>query len=227
MHGYKDKLSDPNAGEEAINMGLFSYPVLMAADILIFEPDIIPVGEDQTQHVEICRDIAKSFNNRYGKILKIPELYVKPSVARVPGTDGVRKMGKSLGNDITIFADENIIKQQIMNITTDPNRIKKDDPGDPTKNVIFKYLKLMNFNESQLSNFESRYLGGTIGDVELKEEFYKFFLEYFREFREKRIELAKDKEQILELMKQNAEKANLIAEKTIRKVRDSIGAIYF
>jgi tryptophanyl-tRNA synthetase len=93
MHGYKDKLAK-NVSQDAINMGLFCYPVLMAADILIFKPDIIPVGEDQAQHVEITREMANTFNNRYGKILKVPELSIKKEAARVKGTDGERKMSK-------------------------------------------------------------------------------------------------------------------------------------
>ncbi len=225
MHAYKDKLSDPEAETDSINMGLFNYPILMSADILIFEPDIVPVGEDQTQHVEICRDIAKTFNNRYGNVLKIPDLYVKDSVARVPGTDGVRKMSKSLGNDITIFADSDTIKKQILGITTDPGRIKADDPGDPEKNVIFKYMKLMEYDSEQILEFEDQYKKGTIGDVTLKNIFFEFFVDYFSSQRAKRQELAQNEQQIKELIRQNGVKANEVAEKTIKKVRDSIGAV--
>lgn len=225
MHAYKDKLSDPDSDIENINMGLFSYPILMSADILIFEPDVIPVGEDQTQHVEICRDIAKAFNNRYGNTLKVPELYVKESVARVPGTDGVRKMSKSLGNDITIFADTDVIKSQIMGITTDPNRIKANDPGDPEKNVIFKYMKLMDYDNQKLLDFEDQYKKGTIGDVALKNTFFEFFTDYFSSVRNKREEIAKDSDKVKALIKEHGEKANVVAEKTMKKVRDSIGAV--
>src|SRR5690606_28470342 len=113
--------------------------------------DLIPVGEDQTQHVDIARDIAKSFNNRYGKTLKVPELYIKEGVGRIVGTDGQRKMSKTLGNDITIFASEEVLRSQIMSVTTDPNRIKKDDPGDPSKNPIFNYMEIMDYDLSELS----------------------------------------------------------------------------
>ncbi len=226
MHAYKDKLTDPNADVDTVNMGLFNYPILMAADILAFNPDIIPVGEDQSQHVEIARDIAKSFNNRYGQILKIPDLFIKKELARVPGTDGVRKMSKSLGNDLTLFADEKVIYKQVMDIMTDPNRIHKDDPGDPEKNVIFKYMQLMDYPAEKRLEFEERYKKGTVGDVEIKKEFHNYFMEYFKSFREKRQELAKDKNAIIELMKVNAIKANKIAEETMSNVRKAIGAIY-
>ncbi len=225
MHAYKDKLANPDEDVDNVNMGLFNYPILMAADILVFEPDIVPVGEDQSQHVEICRDIAKSFNNKYKESLKVPELYIKKSVARVPGTDGVRKMSKTLGNDITIFADEQTIEKQIMAITTDPNRIRKDDPGDPEKNVIFKYMELMDYDESKRNDYMEMYKKGTVGDVELKREFLRFFLEYFKDVREKRDELSKDREMILNLMKENALKANEVANKTMQKVRKAIGAL--
>lgn len=224
MHAYKDKLADPDSDVDQINMGLFNYPILMAADILAFEPDFVPVGEDQTQHVEICRDIAKTFNHRYGQVLKIPELWVKKEVARVPGTDGQRKMGKSLGNDITIFAAEETVKKQIMAIVTDPNRIHKDDPGDPEKNVTFKYLRLMGYDETKVLEYEDRYRAGTVGDVELKQEFYKFFMDYFAEFRRRRAEIASDRGAVLELMRAGAARANAIADPVMEKVRTAIGA---
>jgi tryptophanyl-tRNA synthetase len=225
MHAFKDKLADPDASFENINMGLFTYPILMSADILIFEPDIVPVGEDQAQHVEVARDIAKSFNHRYGEVLKIPELYIKKEVARVIGTDGVRKMSKSLGNDITIFADEATVTQQIMGITTDPSRIRKDDPGDPAKNVIFSYMQLMGYDSQKIAEFSERYRLGTIGDVELKKEFLRFFLAYFADFRTKRAELAKDRDAVSSMIRAGSEKANLLAEQTINKIRKAIGAI--
>lgn len=225
MHAYKDKLADPNADVDGINMGMFSYPILMAADILAFAPDIIPVGEDQTQHVEIARDMAKAFNHRYGNIMKVPDLFVKSAVARVPGTDGVRKMSKSLGNDLTIFADEDELKKQVMAITTDPNRLKKDDPGDPDKNVIYRYLQLMDYPEADRLELEDRYRAGTIGDVELKKLFLEFFLSYFKQFRVRRVELAKDKAAILKLMKEQADKANAVANSVMNDIRHAIGRI--
>lgn len=222
MHAYKDKLQN-DVSQDAINFGLFSYPVLMSADILIFKPDVIPVGEDQAQHVEICRDIARTFNNRYGDILKVPELYVKKDVARVPGIDGKRKMSKSLGNDIPIFAHEEIIKKQIMSVTTDPARIHPTDPGDPKKNIAFTYLSLLKYDENKLEDLKERYRRGTIGDVEIKKILLGFFLEYFADMRKRKEELQRNMDHILKLGKKGAEKANVIAEKTLKEVKKAVG----
>lgn len=222
MHGYKDKLQK-EVDQEVISNGLFNYPVLMAADILAFQTDLVPVGEDQTQHVEICREIARTFNNRYGEILKIPELYVKKDVARVKGTDGERKMSKSLGNDIPVFGTEEEIKKQIMGIKTDPARIHPTDPGDPAKNVCFDYLTLLNYDEAKINEMKERYTKGTIGDVEIKKILFEKFMEYFSPFRQKKAELMKNMDYIHQLRKEGAEKANLIADGVLENVKKTVG----
>ena len=226
MHAFKDKLADPNAQVESINMGLFNYPILMAADILVFEADLIPVGEDQAQHVEICRDIAQSFNIRYGNILTVPSLSIEKGVGRVPGTDGIRKMGKSLGNDITIFAPNDTIKKQIMGITTDPNRIHKNDPGDPAKNVIFTYFELMDYDQIKLDAFKEEYRNGEISDVFLKLEFFDFFMGYFKNFREMRNTLQGNKDEVITMIRENGLHARNVASQTMEKVRKSIGQTF-
>jgi len=224
MHAYKDKLQN-NVDQDSINYGLFSYPVLMAADILIFQPDLIPVGEDQTQHVEMTRDIARTFNNRYGSVLKIPELVVQKNVARVPGIDGKRKMGKSLGNDIPIFGTEELVKKQIMSIVTDPARIHPTDPGNPEKNVAFRYFELLEYNAEKLNDMKERYRKGTIGDVEIKKTLLQYFLEYFAEIRTQKTALLKDMDYIHELRKTGSARANMVAEKTIHEVTSAVGLI--
>lgn len=234
MHAYKDKMNDENTGHESINVGLFTYPILMAADILIFEPDIVPVGEDQKQHVEVARDIAQSFNNRYGRkgskgekggdLLKVPDVFIKESVGRLTGTDGDRKMSKSLGNTLTIFADDATLKKQIMGIVTDPNRIRKDDPGDPAKNVTFKYMKELGFDAQKQEEYEARYREGAVGDVEIKQDFYAHFMDYFKPMRDKRAQLAAQDGMVEELMKKGATQANAVANQTMEKVRKGIGA---
>ncbi len=221
MHAYKDKLAK-NIDQDMISMGLFSYPVLMAADILLFDTDVVPVGEDQTQHVEICREIARTFNNRYGEILKIPEVSVKKEVARVMGIDGERKMSKSLGNDIPIFADEATVKKQIMSVTTDPARIHPTDPGDPAKNVAFSYLDLMGFDTAEMKN---RYKEGTIGDVEIKKKLFEVFMDTFKPFREKKAELMKNEDYLLSLRNAGADRANTIAETVLAKVIQGVGLV--
>ena len=222
MHGYKDKLQK-EVSQDAISNGLFNYPVLMAADILAFKPDMVPVGEDQAQHLEITREIARTFNNRYGEVLKIPELYIKKEVARVKGIDGERKMSKSLGNDIPVFGSEEEIKKQIMSITTDPARIRPTDPGDPTKNICFDYLRLIEHDNNKILEMEERYRQGTIGDVEIKKLLLSEFMIYFEPFRKKKEELIKNMDYIHELRKKGAEKANVIAEEVLTEVKKAVG----
>lgn len=222
MHGYKDKLAkETDPGE--LSAGLFEYPVLMAADILLFNVDIVPVGEDQQQHVEITREIARTFNNRYGNVLKVPEVKIQKETARIVGTDGQRKMSKSLSNDLPIFADEKVIYKQIMSITTDPARIRPTDPGDPLKNVCFTYLRLLNFDENRLAEYEEQYRSGTVGDVEIKKVLYETFLAYFKPFRERRVELASEPTKLIEYRELGSLKAHTVAFKTIQSVKSACG----
>lgn len=223
MHGYKDKLQNQNVDPDTIGMGLFSYPVLMAADILTFKPDLIPVGEDQTQHVEITRDIAKSFNNRYGNVFILPQIMINKQGARVKGIDGERKMSKSIGNDIPIFGDESFIEKQIMKITTDPNRIHANDPGDPNKNVAFEYLELLDYDSNDLEKMKDAYRSGTIKDVLIKEKLFGTFMEYFKDVRAKKQELESNLDYIHEIRAIGAHKANAIAEATLVKVKRAVG----
>jgi tryptophanyl-tRNA synthetase len=222
MHAFKDKLQK-GADTESINHGLFNYPVLMAADILIFNADVVPVGEDQKQHVEITRTIAKKFNNRYGEVMTVPDVYIKKETARVVGTDGERKMSKSLGNFIAVFDSQEEIKKQVFDIKTDPARIHPDDPGDPEKNPIFTYMRFLGFDKEKLADYESRYREGSVGDVEIKEDFYEFYLDYFKEMRDRRNDLARNEDEVRELIKKNNEEARIIAVETINKVRKAVG----
>lgn len=223
MHGYKDKLQNQNVDQDAISMGLFSYPVLMASDILTFKPDLIPVGEDQTQHVEITREIAKTFNARYGNVFTIPELMVNKQGARVRGIDGERKMSKSIGNDIPVFGSDVEIRKQINRITTDPNRIHATDPGDPSKNPAFEYLSLLDYDASELELMKDKYKTGNISDVEIKAKLTDKFFEYFAEVRTRKAELEKNLDYLYELRAMGANKANLIAEKTLEQVKNAVG----
>lgn len=230
MHAYKDKLQN-DVDQDSISFGLFSYPVLMAADILLFQPDLIPVGEDQAQHVEIAREIARTFNNRYGDVLKIPDLFIKKDVARVPGIDGKRKMSKSLGNDIPIFADEEIIKKQIMSLTTDPARVHPTDPGDPSKNVAFTYFKLLGYDTADTGThpsydeMEQRYRTGKIGDVAIKKILFEYFMQYFADMRARKQDLLKNMDYIHEMRQKGALRANQIAEETLASVKEAVGVV--
>lgn len=222
MHAFKDKFAT-GVSEDNINHGLFNYPVLMAADILIFDADIVPVGEDQAQHVEITRDIAGHFNARYGETLKVPELYLNKETAKVIGTDGERKMSKSLGNSISIFDREDEVRQQIFNVKTDPARIHPTDPGNPEKNVIFSYMKFLDYDQKKLSEFEERYKAGSVGDVEIKKEFFGFFMDYFKSMRAKREELSNNKDFVQKLMEDNNAEARKMADVVLKRTRRAIG----
>lgn len=223
MHAYKDKLSK-GASEESINMGLFNYPILMAADILVYKPDGVPVGEDQRQHVELARDIAENFNKTYGKdLFPLPEPLIRKEVGRVIGTDGERKMSKSLGNTIGIFDGYEVIEKQIMGCYTDPKRLKATDPGRVEGNPVFIYHELMNENKGEVEELKRRYQAGTVGDVEVKQKLIEAHKRCFAEAREKRKNYENHMEEVKEILSEGAGKARKEAEVTLREVYEVIG----
>lgn len=223
MHAFKDKLAK-GVAKESINMGLFNYPILMAADILLYKPDGVPVGEDQRQHIEFARNVAKSFNKTHKKTFPIPEpLIGKGSVGKLVGTDGERKMSKSLGNKIDIFSDEKVIKKQIMGCFTDPNRVKATDPGKVEGNPVFIYHDLINDDKKEVNDLKERYRKGKVGDVEVKERLFDAHMRLFKEARRKRKELEKKPEIARKVLKDGAEKAREFAKKTMAEVYEIIG----
>ncbi|KKT72950.1 MAG: Tryptophan-tRNA ligase [Candidatus Collierbacteria bacterium GW2011_GWB1_44_6] len=224
MHAFKDKLQK-GAVTDTINMGLFNYPILMAADILLYKPVAIPVGEDQRQHVEITRDMAESFNKKYGDILVLPEPMISKETGRVVGTDGERKMSKSLGNVIGIFEDEEVIHKQIMSCFTDPNRIKATDPGRVDGNPIFIFHDLLNDDKAEVSELKERYVKGTVGDVEVKERLFAAHKRTFKDARERRNTLKADEEMTRRILRKGAEEAATVANQTLREVYETIGII--
>lgn len=221
-HAYKDKLQK-GFDEEGVNMGLFNYPVLMAADILMYEADYVPVGEDQRQHIEVARDIAGYFNNTFGQTFELPDIYNVKETARLIGTDGKRKMSKSLDNYISVFESEEKIKKQIMSCFTDPNRIKPTDPGRVEGNPIFIYHDLINEDKKEVAELKQRYLAGKVGDVEVKEKLLKALLKRFKGERARYQELQNNPEKIVEILQKGAEKAREQAEKKMIEVREKIG----
>jgi tryptophanyl-tRNA synthetase len=223
MHAFKDKLAK-GVTKESINMGLFNYPILMAADILLYKSDGVPVGEDQRQHIEFARNVAKSFNKTHKKTFPIPEpLIGKGSKGKLVGTDGERKMSKSLGNKIDIFSDEKVIKKQIMSCFTDPNRIKATDPGKVEGNPVFIYHDFINDDKKEVQDLKDRYRKGKVGDVEVKEKLFEAHMRMFKEAREKRKELEKNPDIARKVLKNGAEKAREFAKKTLAEVYEVIG----
>lgn len=210
-HSFKDK---KERGLEA-NAGLFTYPVLMAADILIYDAEIIPVGKDQKQHVEMARDIAQKINYHFDtEIFVIPEAKIDKNVQTIPGLDG-QKMSKSYGNTIPIFAQEKELKKKIMSIQT--QSIKLGQPIDPEKCSVFAFHKL--FNNPNLKTLESQYRNGDIGFGDSKKQLFELVWEYFAPARERREKLAQNPDQVEAILKQGAEKASFIAHRKLEKMR--------
>jgi tryptophanyl-tRNA synthetase len=225
MHAFKDKLAE-GAEEESINMGLFNYPILMAADILVYKPDLVPVGEDQRQHVELTRDIAENFNRRYKKdIFPLPGALISKDRGKIVGTDGKRKMSKSLGNIIGIFDSMEIIKKQIMGAYTDPTRVHATDPGHVEGNTVFLYHDLMTEEKRAVDSLKTQYKEGKVGDVEIKEKLIESHDKVFHSARKKRQELSSDLSVVKTILQKGAEKAHIIASETLEEVYSTIGII--
>lgn len=213
-HAYKDA----EAKQKEVNVGLFDYPVLMAADILMYGADVVPVGADQKQHIEITRDIAQKFNRVFGDTFAMPEPLILETVKTVPGTDG-RKMSKSYGNTIGLFASDDEIKKAVMSIPTDSKGV--DEPKDPATCKVFALHELV--SERDLSDLRSRYLEGGIGYKESKEILIENIRTFIAPLRTRREELARDPERVLEILRVGGETARGEAEKTMTAVRKKIG----
>jgi tryptophanyl-tRNA synthetase len=201
------------------NHGLFAYPVLQAADILAFHSNLVPVGADQKQHIEVTRDIAMRFNNAYGELLTIPEPRIIESVAVVPGVDG-RKMSKSYDNTLEIFAPPKQAKKQIMRIVTDSTPV--EDAKDPATCNVFALLKLV-AEPSELAEWENRYRAGGMGYGDAKKRLAELMLAYFEPFRQKREDLAKDLDYVHEVLVKGAARAGAVARETLNKARTAVG----
>lgn len=217
-HSYKDKVAQ---GIKP-NHGLFAYPVLMAADILLFQSDKVPVGKDQKQHLEVARDIAIKYNNEYGEVFTVPEPEIDEDVATVPGLDG-RKMSKSYGNTIDLFLDEKALRKQVMRIVTDPTPV--EEPKDPDNCNIFQIYRLF-LDQQGIDDLRQRYLtpGLRYGDV--KQELFETTRDFFAPYTERRNELLADPDGLRKVLERGAEKAHYTAYKTLRKVRKKGGLNY-
>lgn len=214
-HAYKDAIAN---GKEA-NMGLFDYPVLMAADILLYQSNIVPVGQDQKQHIEITQIIAKKFNTQYGQFFTIPKPYIKPNVAIVTGLDG-RKMSKSYKNTIEVFESADSIRAKVMKIITDSKA--PNEPKDPATCNIMAIYKLL-ASQDELAEMETKYREGKISYKEAKEILADTILEYFQPMRTRRQELAQHPEYIADILAKGAKEANSIAEQNIQQIRKLVG----
>jgi len=214
-HSFKDKsdnLSD-------VNSGLFTYPVLMAADILLYDSEIVPVGKDQKQHLEITRDIAKSFNHNYGDTFIIPESKIDKNVQTIPGTDG-RKMSKTYENTIDIFADEKSLKKQIMSIVTDSKGL--EDKKNPESCNVFNIFKLI-AGEDEVKKMKKNYSEGGYGYGHAKTDLFNIILELYRDERKLYSELLENPDHLYGILVKGEEKARVIADKVLDRVRSKLG----
>lgn len=217
-HSYKDKVAKGIAS----NHSLFSYPVLMAADILLFGSQVVPVGKDQIQHVEIARDIAIKFNNQYGDIFTVPEFRVDENVATVPGIDG-QKMSKSYGNTIPIFSEEKIQSKIIKKIVTEA--VPMEEPKEYENCNVYNIAKLFLDYEDRVA-LQERYTKGGEGHGHFKLYTHDVIWEYFRPYREKRAYYEVHQDEVREILKVGADKASAIAQPIIDKVRSVTGIRY-
>ncbi|RPI18608.1 MAG: tryptophan--tRNA ligase [Ignavibacteriae bacterium] len=215
-HAYKDAKAK---GDREINVGLFDYPVLMAVDILMYKPDIVPVGKDQKQHVEIARDLAGKFNRLYGEVFKLPKPYIPEEVAVVIGTDG-QKMSKSYGNTIEIFAPEKQLKKQIMGVVTDSTPL--EEPKDPLKDNVYKLYSYF-ATEEEKNSLAEKYRAGGFGYGDAKKLLLAKVLEHFKPFREKREELKNNMDYVHEVLRKGAEKARITASAVKKEVFEAVG----
>lgn len=214
-HGFKDKadrLADVNAG-------LFTYPMLMAADILLYDAEVVPVGKDQLQHLEMTRDVANRFNNIVGETLVLPQGKVNENTKLVPGTDG-EKMSKSRNNFINIFLADKKLRKQIMGIQTDSKAL--EDPKDPDTDNVFALYKLL-ASEEQIAEMRANYENGGYGYGHAKQALYELIIDKFADVRAKYSHYMENRHEIDEALAVGAEKARVIAKDVLQRVRGKIG----
>ncbi len=214
-HSYKDKL----ARGMSASAGLFTYPVLQAADILIYDSDVVPVGKDQKQHIEIARDLAVKMNETYGNILKLPEPRIQAETETVPGIDG-QKMSKSYGNTIDIFGDEKETRKRIMSIVTDSKPVEA--PKDPATSTILHLFSLFG-SKNEIAEMREKFQKGGTGYGDFKKQLFEKLWEYFLPMRKRREELLAEKFYVDNILVRGAQRANEIANDVMTRVRAAVG----
>lgn len=214
-HSFKDKADRL----QDVNAGLFTYPMLMAADILLYDADIVPVGKDQLQHLEMTRDVAARFNNQMGEVLILPDPKVQEDMMLIPGTDG-EKMSKSRNNFINIFLPDKQLKKQVMAIETDSTPL--EEPKNPATCNVFQLYKLLATKE-EVAEMDKNYRAGGYGYGHAKQTFYELLLTKFEKERAKYFELMENKALLDEELAKGAAKAKIVAQDVLKRVRTSLG----
>ena len=220
-HSYKDKAAKLGDGDlGAVNHGLFAYPVLMAADILLYDTNVVPVGKDQKQHLEVTRDIAHKFNHIYGDTLVIPEPRIREDVAVVPGTDG-QKMSKSYGNTLPLYGEEKALRKLVMSMVMD-SRTPAEPKPDADKNSAIQLLRLV-APADVAAGTEERLRAGGLGYGDLKKILFEYYWNYFVPFRARRVELAGNLDHVRTVLRLGAERARTVASKTLKRAKEAAG----
>lgn len=208
---------------EQPSAGLLNYPVLQAADILIVKGDVVPVGRDQESHVEVTREIARRFNDRFGPVFPEPEAMIPGDIPVLVGIDGQAKMSKSLGNAIMLSDDEETVTKKVMSMYTDPNRIHATDPGTVEGNPLFIYHDTFNPDKGQIEDFKERYRTGKVGDVEVKRALAKALNEFLNPIRERRRYLEEHPDDLMDILRSGAARSRPIAQETVAMAREAMG----
>jgi tryptophanyl-tRNA synthetase len=215
---YKEKKLQQAAD---VNFGLLSYPVLMAADIVIYKAELVPVGKDQLPHLELTREIVRAFNNTYGETFPEPQSLINEESAVVLGTDGVKKMSKSVGNTIEIFEEPEQLREKVMGMVTDTSRVYRSDPGHPDICNVFSFHKF--FTPDRIEKIREGCASANLGCVECKEILAASMEAYFAPMRKKRAELVGDMDYVRDVLERSARKARERAGETMREVRRKMG----
>jgi tryptophanyl-tRNA synthetase len=221
----KDKVRDLRIARPSY--GLLGYPILQAADILLMRADAVPVGPDQESHVELAREIARSFNGRFASVFPIPAA-IAPSGGTLPGTDGSPKMSRSLRNTINLFDDEDTVREKVMAMYTDPTRLRATDPGHVEGNPVFAFHDAFNPDADEVADLKSRYVAGRVGDVEVKRRLVETLNSLLAPIRQRRRELLAENPSIVEdVLRSGAKQARIEALETIQQVRAAMQIDWF
>jgi tryptophanyl-tRNA synthetase len=221
----KDKLDEIHTREPSY--GLLGYPILQASDILLVKGEVVPVGRDQASHVELAREIVRSFNASFGPVFKEPQALI-PEIGLLPGTNGDPKMGRSRGNAIDLFDDEESVVTKVMAMYTDPRRIHPTDPGQVEGNPVFAYHDAFNADAGEVSDLKERYRVGRVGDVEVKRRLARALNDFLEPIRARRAELLRTNPTLVEdVLDEGARRARAEAQRTIAEVREAMGLDYF
>jgi tryptophanyl-tRNA synthetase len=205
------------------SLGLLSYPVLMAADILMIKSNLVPVGKDQASHIELTREIAEKFNTLYGEVFPLPEALIPEDLGTLPGTDGKTKMSKSLDNAIYLSDDGKAVSEKVMRMYTDPTRIKPTDPGHVEGNPVFIYLDQFGTDPDQIKEYKEKYQKGQVGDVEVKKYLVEVLNQFLQPIRERRGQLLTQEGLVEDVLTEGTAKTRKEAQTTLAQVRKAIG----